>query len=85
MQHLSAPLLIMPGRGYALFPGGRIAEEEKGTSLCYDPERLQIIGIESAFTKLALSSGRLDASPSEDWRIPGGDKPGWLLSIGSDL
>jgi len=85
MQHLSAPLLIMPGRGYALFPDGRITEEEKGTSLCYDPERLQIVGMESASTKLALSSGRLDANPSEGWRIPGGDKPGWLLSIGPGL
>lgn len=85
MQHLSAPLLIMPGRGYALFPGARVVEEKKGTSLCYDPERLRIVGMESASTRLALSSGRLYSGAGEDWRIHGSEKSGWLLSIGPGL
>ena len=84
LQYLAAPLLVTPNHGYSLFPGGQVVRENGSTSLIYDPELVQVIGMEGALANSVISSSRLMSSPGGGWRIGDGEVPGWLLNINSD-
>ena len=81
---MASPLLVIPNHGYSLFRGGRVVREDTGTSLIYDPEQVQIIGMGSMFTDEIVSSSRLTTGINGGWKIAGGDVPGCLLDVSLD-
>lgn len=83
-EYLTSPLLVIPNHGYSLFRGGRVVREDTGTSLIYDPELVQIIGMDGAFTDDIVSSSRLTVGMNGGWKIAGDDVPGWLLDVRLD-
>ena len=83
-EYLTSPLLVIPNHGYSLFRGGRVVREDTGTSLIYDPELVQIIGMDGAFTDEIVSSSRLTVGMNGGWKIAGDDVPGWLLDVSLD-
>ncbi|SEL31155.1 hypothetical protein [Nitrosovibrio tenuis] len=84
LQHLAAPLLVIPNHGFSLFPGGRVVRENGSASLIYEPELVQVIGMEGALVDSITSSPRLTSSRGGGWQIGGSKVPGWLLNINSD-
>ena len=84
LRNLASPLLVIPNHGYSLFRGGRVVREDTGTSLIYDPEQVQIIGMGSMFTDEIVSSSRLTTGINGGWKIAGGDVPGCLLDVSLD-
>lgn len=85
LQHLAAPLLVIPNHGYGLFPGGRVARENGSTNLIYEPELVQVIGMDDTLADSITSSARLTSSRGGGWQIGGREVSGWLLNIDSDL
>lgn len=84
LRHLTSPLLVIPNHGYVLFPGGRVVVDDTVTSLFYEPELAQIIGMNDVLIQEILSSPRLGADKNGGWRIAGDNVPGWLLDTRLD-